>query len=273
MLDAFPAVQRGGADTAQCRFLAKAFARLALLQGLSAEEVGQVAALARPRLVPAQRTVFSEGDPSRFLWVLLDGRVRLSHPRPDGRQHIVSFRGPVSALELGPALDGRPVTATATALDESILASIPRQALGTLSVRYPLTIRNVIDQLCLELRQRDIAMAISALHDARGRVGCALLHLAKQFGEPAGDGVRIAFRLSRQDIADISGVTLETAIRILSQLQHQGVVRTRAQIIEIVDVRALSAPAGCHDCQFDCSVFAPRDHGAAVNGAIYPSPA
>lgn len=250
------------ASAADRALLVRQLAQCSLLTGLSDEDVAEVAALSRLRAVPAQTDIFTEGQPSGVLWVLLAGRVRLYHSAADGRQQVVSFRAPVSVLELGPALDGRAYTATATALDEVVLAMLPRSTLATLSRRFPVTIRNVIDQLCLELRQRDIATGVATLKDARGRVGCALLQLSEQFGLRSNGSVRINYRLTRQDVADISGVTLETAIRVLSDFQRQGILRTQAQIIEILDEDALRDPTACEECQFDCSVFGNHRNGS-----------
>jgi CRP/FNR family transcriptional regulator len=114
----------------------------------------------------------------------------------------------------------------------------------------------VVDQLCIELRQRDISNAIAALRDARGRICCALLQLLREYGTTVNGAHRIDYRLTRQDIADRSGVTLETAIRVLSEFQRRGIIRTQSQVIDILNLPMLKQIAECRDCQFDCSVFA-----------------
>jgi CRP/FNR family transcriptional regulator len=208
-------------------------------------------------VVTAGADVFIEGDPCPGLWLLARGRVRVYHSSADGRQRIVSFAMRSSPLELGAALDGRPFSAGATALDDSVLILIPRRELLDLGRRHLGTVRKAVDQLCLEIRQRDIASTIATLKDARGKVGCALLQLARQYGVPTPAGIRIDYRLSRQDIADRAGVRIETVIRILSDLSRQGAVRTEDQRIEIADLSALQSASACEECQFDCSVFAP----------------
>jgi CRP/FNR family transcriptional regulator len=229
-----------------------------LLRGLTSQELASVAEAARVYAFPAQSDIFAEGQPCDGLWILGAGRVRLYHSAPDGRQQVVSFRAPPAVLELVPALDGDRFTATATTFEESTLVFLPRIALVPLARLHPVTAGNVIRQLCLELRQRDISAAVTGMKHARGRITCAILQLARQYGVPVGHvGFRIAYRLTRQDIADRSGVTLETAIRVLSDLQRQGVIRTQSQIIEIVDMQGLRHPTDCDVCQFDCSVFAP----------------
>ena len=234
-----------------------ALSRCPLLAGLTPEELNGVADRCGWSAFEARTDVFVEAQPCDRLWILESGRVRLYQSGPDGRQQVVGFPSPGAALELGPALDGRPYATTSTTLEPSALIFLPRAALGALSRRYPDTVRNAIDQLCLELRQRSILGAIAALKDARERVHCTLVQLAYQYGKRANGGVRIEYKLTRQDIADRAGITLETAIRIMSELQHRGVVRTESQIVELLDVKALRDTAECADCQLDCSLFGP----------------
>jgi len=226
-----------------------------LVRGLSREEVSEIAAASTVHTFPAQAEVFDEGERCNGLWVLTSGRIRLYHAAADGRQQVVRFQAPSNPLDLGAALDGRPHTASATTLEPSTLVFLPRSVLSTLGRKYPLTLRNVVDLLCLEVRQRDIATAIASLKDAKGRIGCVLLQLAHQFGVRQKKSVIIDYRLTRQDIADRAGVTIETSIRVISDLQRQGVIRTQNQILEILDIDSLSAASRCEECQFDCSVF------------------
>ena len=234
-----------------------ALQRFSLVAGLSPEEIADIAGQCSILRVPAHRRVFEEGEYSRGLWIITSGRVRLQHLMADGRQHVVAFRAPTNVLDLSSALDGRPYSATATTLEASEIVLVPRELLGNLGQRHPSTVRNAIDLLCLEVRQRDIATANAALKDARGRIGCALLQLACQFGIARGDGISIDYRLTRQDIADRVGVTVETTIRVMSELQQQGLIRTESQLIDLVDVEQIRDLIGCEDCQFKCSVFGP----------------
>jgi len=230
--------------------------RCPLVRGLSRDQVSEIAAVCTIHTFPAQAEVFDEGERCAGLWILADGRVRLYHAAADGRQQVVRFQAPTSPLDLGAALDGRPHTATATTLEPATLLFVPRPVLATLGRKYPLTLRNVVDMLCIEVRQRDIATAIASLKDAKGRIGCVLLQLAHQFGVRQKKSLVINYRLTRQDIADRAGVTIETSIRVISELQRQGIIRTQNQIIEILDAESLRLfAARCEECQFDCSVF------------------
>jgi CRP/FNR family transcriptional regulator, cyclic AMP receptor protein len=227
-----------------------------LLFGIGDEDLEDIAAVCTTAAFQPQEQIFAEGESCRGLWLLAEGRVRLYHADAEGRQHVVSFRGPHSPLDLAPALDGRAHSASAVALESCSLVFIPRATLVTLGRDYPITIRNVVDQLCVELRQRDIATAIASLRDARGRICCTLLTLAREYGLRLPGALRIDYRLTRQDVADRSAVTLETAIRVLSDLQRKAIIRTQAQVIDILDLAGLQHSSECQECELDCSVFA-----------------
>lgn len=249
-----PTASGGGGESER---LVGVLAQCALLFGMPMDQLEEVASVCTTVSIAPQEHVFAEGDPCGGLWVIAEGRVRLYHADAQGRQQVVSFRGPSDLLELAPALDGRAYSASALTLEECDLVYVPRATLASLGERFPVTIRNTMSQLCMEVRQRDIATAIASLRNARGRVLCTLLFMADQYGVRTGDGgVSIDYRLTRQDIADRSGVTLETSIRVLSDLQRRGLVRTRAQCIEILEVERLRTLGECGECELDCSVFA-----------------
>jgi len=228
-----------------------------LVDGLDASTVDQIAQVGEEVHVEAHTEVFEEGQPCNGLWILASGRVKLHHATRDGRRLAIAFVDAGTPLQIGAALEGRPYRASATALDDSVLVCLSRPVLLAILGSLPVFGRNALHQLCLELGRRDVAASISALFDATGRVRCSLVQLLHQFGNPipGTSGSSIGYRLTRQDIADRSGVTLETAIRVLSQLQHQGLVTTRSQILEIADVPAFRAATGCSECEFDCSIF------------------
>ena len=227
-----------------------------LFTGLPSRELERIAAASSTSIVRGGTDVFREGDPSTGLWVLAHGRTKLYHSSADGRSQIVNFAMGNSLLELGSALDGRAHSMTATALENSVLLLIPRRILLDLNRRYDTVVQRTIDELCSDLRQRDIVSTIAALKDARGTVVCAILQLAWQYGEPMAGGVRIGYQLSRQDLADRAGIRIETVIRILSDLRHENAIITKNHMIEITDLGALQRSVACHECLLDCSVFA-----------------
>src|SRR5690606_3742453 len=75
------------------------------------------------------------------------------------------------------------------------------------------------------------------------RIASVLLKLADKLGEQSAEGLLIQTPLSRQDLADMTGTTLETASRIMSDFQKQGLIRSGRQWVAIADPAALAAAA------------------------------
>jgi len=172
----------------------------------------------------------------------------------------VAFPARGEPLDLAAALDGGPHGVSAAAAEAATVVLVPGPVFAGLVARHPGVARNALRMVCAQLRQREISGALGVLRGAQERLGCTLLQLARQYGRPRGEGLRITYRLSRQDIADRTGIRLETAIRALSEMTNHGLVQTIEQHIEIVDVAGLREATGCAECQFDCSVFQPPGH-------------
>lgn len=250
-----------------------ALAQSGLVAGFAPDDLDWVARRARIRSLRAGTDVFTESEPCEGLWIVAAGHVRLYHSYAEGRQQVVGFLAAGSSLDLATAIDGGPYATSATAMDDSVLVFLTRESLGEIAARYPEVMRNAMWQLCMEVRRHDIASAVATQKDARGRIGCTLMQLARQHGVREGKVLRIDCRLTRQDMADRAGVRIETAIRVLSDLQRQGIIRTRAQVIEILEVTQLRRPAECDDCLFDCSVFSGTRAEDVRSAAVSARPA
>lgn len=228
-----------------------------LFAGVDCAAVREIARACEIVRVDAHRTLFEEGEQCEGLWILASGRLRLYHLDPDGRQFVMRFFKPGEAVQLSPALDGGTHGLSCSALEDSVLVLIPG-AVVQATLRSQLAFaRNVVDALCLILRRRNVAATTQAFFDAASRVRCALVQFAYQYGVPSEKGgQRINYRLTRQDIADYVGVTVETSIRVLSQMQRESVLISESKLMEIPDFPGFVKATGCATCQFDCrSIF------------------
>jgi CRP/FNR family transcriptional regulator len=88
----------------------------------------------------------------------------------------------------------------------------------------------------------DLVEQLSA-YPAEQRIAAALLTLADKMGETRGSSVLIQAPLSRQDLAEMTGTTPETASRIMAQFRHSGLVRTGRRWVAILDASRLTAEA------------------------------
>ena len=93
---------------------------------------------------------------------------------------------------------------------------------------------------CNLLDQRAADLSVTPLPR---RMALVVLDLARRFGRPAAEGIVISLALSRQDLADLSGTTIETAIRVVRRFQAAGFVRTARRRLVVTDVPGLEAVA------------------------------
>jgi CRP-like cAMP-binding protein len=234
---------------------------------LSEAQRAAVADEAQFRRFSEGTAIFQERQEPPGLWVLGSGQVKLQHASADGREHIIEFPAPGSPLALWAVMDGGPLTETATPMGEVTALLIPRDVIRGLAVRNPCVGAAVVENLCDSIRLRDIGGGIQALRDARERIACRLLLLARQYASADEEGVLVRYPITRRDLANATGVALETAIRTLSGLKRAGLIETVARMVDIRDVSGMETIAGCGECLFDCSVFGAPINGHAVRSA------
>jgi CRP-like cAMP-binding protein len=205
--------------------------------------------------------IFQELQVPNGLWILGSGQMKLQHASVDGREQIIEFPTPGSPLDLWAVMDGGPLTATATAMAPVTALEVPRDVMLRLAIRQPRLGVAVVESLCNSIRIRDIGSGVGALRDARGRIACRLLQLARQYASADEDGVLVRYPMTRQDLASSTNVALETAIRTLGDWKREGIIDTVGRMVDIRDVTGMQAVAGCDECLFDCSVFGPSING------------
>jgi CRP/FNR family transcriptional regulator len=169
--------------------------------------------------------VFNQGDPCDRVWLLSAGEVKIIHQALDGREVILEmisagevFGGTVLFMETHPA--------TAKAMTAVETVSFSSQAYLRLLEAHPALARKLIRMLGGRLHSM-MGLHILAGERVERRMAHILLKLADRVGRAEPEGVLITIPLSRQDLADMSGTTLETAIRTISRFREQGWLATR----------------------------------------------
>jgi CRP-like cAMP-binding protein len=220
-------------------------------------EQRSLAASATLRHIEPGKPLFVEGDRCEGLWIVGSGRVKLHHANQDGDEFVLGFPPPGSPLVLWALLDQKPLTASATALSAVTAVVIPTAEFLDVVRHHPEFASRIISHLCSQLRQRDISAGLGALQGARGRLACRLLQLVRQYGDSSNHVTCIEYPLTRRDLARTTGVTIETAVRLMGRLREEGIVETVNRRIVIPDLEALRDTAACSGCLYDCSVFDP----------------
>src|SRR4051794_8539488 len=195
------------------------------------------------REVPRGHIVFSEGDAGDRLFVVLEGKVKISRTASDGRENLLTVLGPGEMFGELSLFDPGPRTATATAVTESTLASLDHDDLRPLLLNEPGVAVQLLRALAQRLRRTNEAMADLVFSDVPGRVAKALLDLAEKFGIDETDGVRVHHDLTQEELAQLVGASRETVNKALSDFATRGWLRLEGRTVLLLDRERLARRA------------------------------
>ena len=200
------------------------FDSIPLLAALRREDRELVGPLCRMRGYEKGETIFREGDPADRIHFVHIGRVKIVKSAGT-RDVIVEILGPGEPVGAVAVFERRPFPASAVTLEPSGILSIPEREFFALLEKRPEMMRHLLAGLTYRLMMVNKRLA-DLTGSAEQRAARLFLTLADRVGVSTPDGVRIPLTLSRQEIADLLGTTLETAIRLMSRWQKEGVVLT-----------------------------------------------
>ena len=195
------------------------FTALAVCRGLGHEATSNIMALTSLQKKAAGATIFSEGDAADSVFEVVSGTLRLHKLLPDGRRQVTGFLCAGHLIGLAP--EGTWVY-TAEAITDVTLCRYRRPAFERLIDTVPGFARRVLMATSHELRVAQDQMLLLGRKTAAERVASFLLLMAEQQGSD-----EISVPMSRTDIADYLGLTIETVCRSLGQLK-------RSELIELL---------------------------------------
>jgi CRP/FNR family transcriptional regulator, nitrogen oxide reductase regulator len=217
--------------------------RSVMFRRLKPDDLQRVAAVATLRAFDKGATLFSEGDGSDLMYTVVTGHVKVFKTTPRGTDVILELFGPGDPIGAVAVYESRPYPASAIAVEPTSCLIIPRQAFFSLLEGYPLLVRSLLVGLTHRLVELTNRLAELSGGRIEGRLARFFLKLGTDMGQSRADGVFIPLVLSRQELADMTGTTIETSIRIMSRWGKDEVVRTDKDGFTIVDRSALETVA------------------------------
>jgi CRP/FNR family nitrogen fixation transcriptional regulator len=185
-------------------------------------------------------TIFNQDDPADHVYRILSGTIRLCRYMPDGRRYIVDFILPGDVMGFVESPD---LPVSAEAVTEVTLIAFPRVCFDRLAKENAAVRSQLLCHLSASLLTAQQHMFVLGCQKAKERVASFLLRLADRTDLVYGD--RLDLAMSRQDIADHLGLTVETISRMVTALRNDGVilVPNNQQIVlrDMVALRALAA--------------------------------
>jgi CRP/FNR family transcriptional regulator len=210
-------------------------ARLPLFAALDDDAASALEAVMSSRSVERGHNVFREGDTGDRLFVVLDGKVKISRAAADGRENLLAVLGPGEMFGELSLFDPGPRTATATTITDSRLASLDHDDLRPLLLDRPGVAVHLLQALAKRLRRTNEAMADLVFSDVPGRVAKALLDLSEKFGTAEGDGLRVRHDLTQEELAQLVGASRETVNKALSEFATRGWLRIEGRSVLLLE--------------------------------------
>jgi CRP/FNR family transcriptional regulator len=210
-----------------------------LYRGLSEDDRKRIADVALVKSWDKGETIFHEGDPSDFLLTVLSGRVKVVKLQPSGKEVILEIFGPGDPVGAVVAYEGRPFPASAVALDRTSCLLVRRGPFFGLLEKHPSLVRGLLS--AFTRRIVELAQRIPEVAGARveTRFAHLFLKLADRMGRPREGALLVPIVLSRQELADLTGTTIETCIRLMSRWGKEGVIETVKEGFVLLDRSAL----------------------------------
>jgi CRP/FNR family transcriptional regulator, cyclic AMP receptor protein len=183
--------------------------------------------------------LFNEGDDGDCLYVVLDGKMKLTRAAVDGRENLLSVLGPGEMFGELSLFDPRPRTSTASAVTDAILASLRHDALRPWLKERPEVSLHMLRALAQRLRRANDVTADLVFTDVPGRVAKNLLDLAERFGTEEADGLHVHHDLTQEELAQLVGASRETVNKALADFAARGWLQISARSVLILDVERL----------------------------------
>ena len=174
--------------------------------------------------------IFWEGDTADWLYIVAAGRIKILKHSSSGREFIIAFFGPGEMFGEVAVFEGKSYPASAQVVNDAVVLGIRKEDFELFLSENPRVAVGAINVLAGRLREAQGRLKDLAGERVEQRLAKILLMLSSKLGSD--------LPFTKQEIADMTGTTTETAIRVMSRLKDGGIIRsTRGKIIIIDKVK------------------------------------
>jgi CRP/FNR family transcriptional regulator, cyclic AMP receptor protein len=210
-----------------------------LMAALSEPEREALLSIGSRVLLRRGSSMVRQGEPGEMLFVLLAGYVKVTVSADDGNEIILALRGRGELIGEFAVIDGRPRTASVSALEPVVAARISRLPFLAFCAQYPDANGKLMRALTDKLRTATDRRAAARFLDPDARLARTLSELAARHGTPGPDGVVIALPLTQADLGALAVVAQSTVERILRDFREEGIVQSQYRRTVVLDMAAL----------------------------------
>lgn len=214
---------------------------------LSPQELAKVNALFEQASYAAGQAIHSAGEPARQLSIVAAGKVRIAHPTPGGEDARLAILGPGEPFGSLPELGDATYRDAANAHTGCCVLSISADNFRDLLQRYPALAMAALERTAARLRAAQQTIEQISAVPADRRIAATLLALAELVGRAEAGATLIDTELTHKDLAAMTGTSVETVSRVLTEFRRDGLIDSGRRWISVRDHERLSRLAhGTH---------------------------
>lgn len=178
-------------------------------------------------------TIFNEGDSSDMLYILAEGNVKIVKHTVVGKDIILEVMSPGDIFGGVAVLDNKPYPATAQAMKSATIIKMGRSDLMKTLEEFPDLKLEIVKYFSDKLRASHEMLKNIATERVERRIAALLLKLSEKIDVDGAGYKKLNFPLTRQEISEMVGTTVETCIRTMSKFQKSGITKTTDGSISI----------------------------------------
>lgn len=187
------------------------------------------------------QTLFFQGNPPYGIYCVSSGKIKVSKIGNDGKESIVRIAGPGDVLGHRSLFTDNYYSATASALENSVICFIDKKFIYKLMEKYPQIALKIVTKLSFDLGKAEKKVASLFQKNVRERLAELLLLLKDTYGtKEENNRWKLDIKLTREEMASMIGVANETLIRFMTEFKDEGLVEQDGKIIYIIDEDKLS---------------------------------
>jgi CRP-like cAMP-binding protein len=213
--------------------------KIELFSGLNGKDINRFLAISIEKNYRKGDVIFHHNDEGSSLFILKSGMVKVSIFDRNGREDILKIVHPYDCFGEMSLLDGYHRSATVTAMERSDALIIRREDFIALIKKHPDVALTMLALLCRRLRKTDEKIASLRFADSYGKVARVLLDISYEKGIKKGGGIVFDLNINRDTLANLAGVSRETATRILREFQDRGCIKISGRKVSILDESVL----------------------------------
>jgi CRP/FNR family transcriptional regulator len=206
-----------------------------LFNGLPDDQLSAIRQIALEKQYNKGQTIFSEGDETKGMFVVVDGRIKIYKVSSEGKEQILHIIDAGQSFGEVTIFTGQQMPANAQTLVNSRLLLFPRSAFVDLVTANPSLALNLLAIMSKKLRQFAIQIENLSLKEIPARLASYLTYLAEEQGSE--DAVTLP--VSKGQLASLLGTIPETLSRIFAKLSGQKLIRVEGPKITLLDLQGI----------------------------------